>query len=74
MILKLLAKKYQMITSPYTEEVELALVGLLNDGTPFLAVDCVRLVGVDVIEAPYDAITYRLIDRYLEIKRAEAIG
>ncbi len=33
-----------------------------------------RQLGVDVIEAPYDAIGYRLIDRYLETKRAEAIG
>ena len=33
-----------------------------------------RRLGVDVIEAPHDAIGYRLIDRYLETKRAEAIG
>ena len=33
-----------------------------------------RRLGVDVIEAPHDAIGYRLIDRYLEKKRAEAIG
>lgn len=33
-----------------------------------------RQMNVDVIEAPWDAITYRLIDRYLEIKRAGAIG
>ena len=25
--------------------VQLALVGLLNDGTPFMAVDCARIVG-----------------------------
>ncbi|WP_226632132.1 DUF58 domain-containing protein [Novosphingobium profundi] len=31
-------------------------------------------MGVDVIEAPYDAIGPRLIDAYLEIKRAGAIG
>jgi hypothetical protein len=29
------------------DEVKLELVGLLNDGTPFLAVDCVRIVGID---------------------------
>ncbi len=33
-----------------------------------------RRAGIDVIEAPYDAIGYRLIDRYLQIKRSEAIG
>ena len=33
-----------------------------------------RQMNVDVIEAPWSAITYRLIDRYLEIKRAGAIG
>ena len=33
-----------------------------------------RRMGVDVIEAPWQAITYALIDRYLEVKRAEAIG
>jgi uncharacterized protein (DUF58 family) len=33
-----------------------------------------RQMNVDVIEAPWQAITYRLIDRYLEIKRAGAIG
>jgi len=33
-----------------------------------------RRLGVDVIEAPWDAITYALIDRYLEVKRTEAIG
>jgi uncharacterized protein (DUF58 family) len=33
-----------------------------------------RQLGVDVIEAPWDRIGYRLIDRYLEIKRAGAIG
>lgn len=33
-----------------------------------------RQLGVDVIEAPHDQIGYRLIDRYLEIKRKGAIG
>ncbi|HSG55109.1 MAG TPA: DUF58 domain-containing protein [Paracoccaceae bacterium] len=33
-----------------------------------------RRLGVDVIEATHDAIGYRLIDRYLEAKRLEAIG
>ena len=33
-----------------------------------------RQMNVDVIEAPWQAITYRLIDRYLEIKRAGSIG
>ncbi len=33
-----------------------------------------RQLGIDVIEAPWDAIGYRLIDRYLDIKRKGAIG
>lgn len=33
-----------------------------------------RQMGVDVIEAPHDAIGYRLLDRYLEAKRLEAVG
>lgn len=33
-----------------------------------------RQMNVDVIEAPWHGLTYRLIDRYLEIKRADAIG
>ena len=33
-----------------------------------------RRLGVDVIEAPWQAIGYRLLDRYLATKRAEAIG
>lgn len=33
-----------------------------------------RQMNVNVIEAPWSAITNRLIDRYLEIKHAEAIG
>ena len=33
-----------------------------------------RQLGVDIIEAPHDQIGYRLIDRYLEIKRAGSIG
>ena len=33
-----------------------------------------RALGVDVIEAPHEAIGYRLIDLYLKAKRAEAVG
>lgn len=33
-----------------------------------------RQMNVDVIEAPWQGLTYRLIDRYLEIKRSESIG
>ena len=33
-----------------------------------------RQLGVDVIEAPWDKIGYRLIDRYLQIKNAGSIG
>jgi len=33
-----------------------------------------RRLGVDVIEAPHQAIGYRLIDLYLKAKQAEAIG
>lgn len=33
-----------------------------------------RQLNVDVIEAPWQALTYRLIDRYLEIKRSGSIG
>ena len=33
-----------------------------------------RRMGVDVIEAPWDTIGYRLIDRYFVIKNSEAIG
>jgi uncharacterized protein (DUF58 family) len=33
-----------------------------------------RRLGVDVIEAPHGQIGYRLIDRYLEAKRLEAVG
>ena len=39
-----------------------------------LVLQRLRRLGVDVIEAPWQAIGYRLIDRYLETKRAEAIG
>ncbi|MDD3798305.1 MAG: DUF58 domain-containing protein [Novosphingobium sp.] len=39
-----------------------------------LVLQRLRQLGVDVIEAPWDRIGYRLIDRYLEIKRAGAIG
>jgi uncharacterized protein (DUF58 family) len=33
-----------------------------------------RRLGVDVIEAPWETIGYRLLDRYLAAKRAEAVG
>ena len=33
-----------------------------------------RALGVDVIEAPWEAIGYRLIDKYLAIQNHEAIG
>ncbi|QUL37780.1 DUF58 domain-containing protein [Erythrobacter sp. JK5] len=33
-----------------------------------------RRMGVDVIEAPWESIGYRLIDRYFIIKNSEAIG
>jgi uncharacterized protein (DUF58 family) len=39
-----------------------------------LVLQRLRRLGVDVIEAPHDAIGYRLIDRYLEAKRLEAVG
>jgi uncharacterized protein (DUF58 family) len=39
-----------------------------------LVLQRLRHLGVDVIEAPWNLIGYRLIDRYLATKRAEAIG
>ncbi|WP_428027525.1 DUF58 domain-containing protein [Altererythrobacter sp.] len=39
-----------------------------------LVLSQLRRLGVDVIEAPWDQIGYRLIDRYFAIKRQEAIG
>ena len=39
-----------------------------------LVLQRLRQLGVDVIEAPWDKIGYRLIDRYLDIKRAGSIG
>ena len=39
-----------------------------------LVLQRLRRLGVDVIEAPWQAIGYRLIDRYLAAKRAEAVG
>jgi len=39
-----------------------------------LVLSQLRHLGVDVIEAPYQAIGYRLIDVYLKAKQAEAIG
>lgn len=39
-----------------------------------LVLQRLRQLGVDVIEAPWNRIGYRLVDRYLEIKRAGSIG
>ena len=39
-----------------------------------LVLQRLRANGVDVLEAPHNQIGYRLIDRYLEIKRKGAIG
>ena len=39
-----------------------------------LVLQKLRRLGVDVIEAPYQSIGYRLIDVYLKAKQAEAIG
>ena len=39
-----------------------------------LVLERLRQLGVDVIEAPWEKIGYRLIDRYFEIKGSEAIG
>lgn len=39
-----------------------------------LVLQRLRQLGVDVIEAPWNRIGYRLIDRYLDIKRAGKIG
>ncbi|MGY6551212.1 MAG: DUF58 domain-containing protein [Erythrobacter sp.] len=39
-----------------------------------LVLQRLRRMGVDVIEAPWDKIGYQLIDRYLAIRQAEAIG
>jgi uncharacterized protein (DUF58 family) len=39
-----------------------------------LVLQRLRRLGVDVIEAPWQAIGYRLLDRYLEAKRMEAVG
>lgn len=39
-----------------------------------LVLQRLRRLGVNVIEAPHDAIGYQLIDLYLQTKRAEAIG
>jgi uncharacterized protein (DUF58 family) len=39
-----------------------------------LVLQRLRHLGVDVIEAPWQQVGYRLIDRYLATKRAEAIG
>lgn len=39
-----------------------------------LVLQRLRRLGVDVIEAPWQAIGYRLLDRYLAAKQAEAVG
>ena len=39
-----------------------------------LVLQRLRRLGVDVIEAPWQTIGYRLIDRYLAAKQAEAVG
>jgi uncharacterized protein (DUF58 family) len=39
-----------------------------------LVLQRLRRLGVDVIEVPWQAIGYRLIDRYLAAKQAEAVG
>ncbi len=39
-----------------------------------LVLQRLRQRGIDVIEAPWNAIGYRLIDRYLDVKRKGAIG
>ena len=39
-----------------------------------LVLQRLRRMGVDVIEAPWEQIGFRLIDRYLAIRTAEAIG
>ena len=39
-----------------------------------LVIRRLRQIGVDVVEASYDAIGMRLIDAYLAIKQAGAIG
>ena len=54
-------------------EGEIELRRYQEDGRA-LVLQRLRRMGVDLIEAPWDRISYRLIDRYLEIKRAESIG
>ena len=39
-----------------------------------LVTERLRRLGVDVIEAPHEAIGTRLIDAYLQVKRKGAIG
>ncbi len=39
-----------------------------------LVLERLRRMGVDIIEAPWHAIGYRVIDAYLDIKRSGAIG
>jgi len=39
-----------------------------------IVLERLRQMGVDIIEAPWDKIGYRLIDSYLDIKRSGAIG
>ncbi|MFA9200820.1 MAG: hypothetical protein ACEQR8_06470, partial [Cypionkella sp.] len=39
-----------------------------------LVLQRLRQLGIDVIEAPWRAVGYRLIDRYLAAKRGGGIG
>ena len=45
-----------------SQATKLEIAGMLDD------------MGVDIIEAPWDQIGYRVIDSYLDIKRSGAIG
>jgi uncharacterized protein (DUF58 family) len=56
------------------EQVSTAVVAAGLAQQRAIVLQRLRRLGVDVIEAPHDAIGYRLIDRYLEAKRLEAIG
>lgn len=56
------------------EHVSAAVVAASLAQQRAIVLQRLRRLGVDVIEAPHDAIGYRLIDRYLEAKRLEAIG
>lgn len=70
------AELSDMVTTEPDEMADLAMAvtagSLIRQRA--LVLQRLRRLGVDVIEAPWDKIGYRLIDRYLEIKRAGAIG